>query len=136
MGSIVLGLAAGIVCFIFSVGVKKLFGYDDSLDVFGVHAIGGILGALGTGILVNPDLGGSGILDYVSKPGEAIVAPYDMATQMMAQGKAVLLTIVWCGGVSTVLYLLVGMIFGLKASEEKQREGLDIVEHGERAYNY
>jgi Amt family ammonium transporter len=136
MGSIVLGIVAGIMCFVFSVGVKKLFGYDDSLDVFGVHAIGGIIGALGTGILVNPELGGSGILDYVSKPGEAIVAPYDMATQMMAQGKAVLLTIVWCGGVSTVLYLLVGMIFGLKASEEKQREGLDIVEHGERAYNY
>jgi Amt family ammonium transporter len=136
MGAIVLGLVAGIMCFIFSVGVKKLFGYDDSLDVFGVHAIGGIIGALATGILVNPDLGGSGILDYTSKPGEAVVAAYDFATQMTAQGKAVLLTVVWCGVVSTVLYLFVAMIFGLRVSEEKEREGLDIVDHGERAYNY
>jgi Amt family ammonium transporter len=136
MGAIVLGIVAGVVCFIFSVGVKRMFGYDDSLDVFGVHAVGGIIGALGTGILVNPELGGSGILDYTSKPGEAVVAAYDLVFQMTAQGKAVLLTVVWCAVVSTVLYLLVGLIFGLRRSEESEREGLDIVDHGEKAYNY
>jgi ammonium transporter, Amt family len=125
-----------VVCFIFSVGVKRMFGYDDSLDVFGVHAVGGIVGALATGILVNPELGGSGILDYTSKPGEAVVAAYDLAFQMTAQGKAVLLTVVWCTVVSTVLYLLVGLIFGLRRSEEGEREGLDIIDHGEKAYNY
>jgi Amt family ammonium transporter len=136
MGSIVLGVAAGVVCFIFSVGVKKLFGYDDSLDVFGVHAIGGIIGALGTGILVNPDLGGTGILDYISKPGEAIVAPYDFATQMWAQTKAVLMTVAWCGIGSAILYFVVWLVIGLRRPEEMEREGLDIADHGERAYNY
>ncbi|MEW5964517.1 MAG: ammonium transporter [Pseudomonadota bacterium] len=136
MGSLVLGLVAGVVCFIFSVGVKNLLGYDDSLDVFGVHAIGGILGAIGTGILASPDLGGSGILDYVSKPGEAIVAPYDMVAQVITQSKAVGVTILWTGIGSAVIYLLVNLIVGLRPAEDKEREGLDVTDHGERAYNY
>lgn len=136
IGSLVLGLAAGVVCFIFSVGVKHALGYDDSLDVFGVHAIGGILGAIATGILASPDLGGSGILDYVSKPGEAIVAPYDMVAQVYIQAKAVGFTILWCGIGSAVIYLLVNLIVGLRPTQDKEREGLDITDHGERAYNY
>jgi Amt family ammonium transporter len=136
MGSLVLGLVAGVVCFIFAVGVKNLLGYDDSLDVFGVHAIGGILGAIGTGILASPDLGGSGILDYVSKPGEAIVAPYDMVAQVITQTKAVGVTVLWTGVISAVLYLLVNLIVGLRPAEDKEREGLDVTDHGERAYNY
>jgi Amt family ammonium transporter len=136
MGSIVLGLVAGVVCFIFCTSVKNALGYDDSLDVFGVHCVGGIIGALGTGILVNPDLGGTGILDYTSKPGEAIVATYDLVTQMTAQGKAVGITLLWSGIVSLILYKVVDVIVGLRPVEEKEREGLDLAEHGERAYNY
>ena len=136
MGAIVLGIVAGVVCFIFATGVKNLIGYDDSLDVFAVHCIGGILGALGTGLLVNPDLGGTGVGDYLSKPGELIVAPYDMAFQMTAQAKAVLMTLLWSGIVSAILYKIVDILIGLRPVEDKEREGLDITEHGERAYNY
>jgi ammonium transporter, Amt family len=136
MGSIVLGLVAGVVCFMFCTSVKNALGYDDSLDVFGVHCVGGIIGALGTGILVNPALGGTGILDYTSKPGEAVVAAYDLMTQMTAQGKAVALTLLWSGIVSLILYKLVDVTVGLRPAEEKEREGLDLTEHGERAYNY
>jgi Amt family ammonium transporter len=136
MGSIVLGLVAGVVCFFFSTTVKNALGYDDSLDVFGVHCIGGIVGALATGILVNPDLGGTGILDYAAKPGEGVVAAYSLSTQMIAQLKAVGTTLVWSGGMSLVLYKLVDIVIGLRPSEEKEREGLDVTEHGERAYNF
>jgi ammonium transporter, Amt family len=136
MGSIVLGLVAGVVCFMFCTSVKNALGYDDSLDVFGVHCIGGIIGALGTGILVNPDLGGTGILDYTSKPGEAVVAAYDLVTQLTAQAKAVGVTLLWSGIVSLILYKIVDVTVGLRPVEEKEREGLDLTEHGERAYNY
>jgi Amt family ammonium transporter len=132
----VLGLIAGAVCFTFCTTVKNAIGYDDSLDVFGVHCIGGIIGALATGILVNPALGGTGIADYISKPGELVVAEYVMATQMIAQAKAVLLTLVWSGVGSAILYMVVGAVFGLRPVEEREREGLDVTEHGERAYNY
>ena len=136
MGSIVLGLVAGVVCFTFCTGVKNAIGYDDSLDVFGVHCIGGILGALATGILVSPDLGGTGLADYTSKPGELVAGAYDMATQVWIQAKAVGLTLVWSGGVSAVLYLLIGLLVGLRPETDREREGLDITDHGERAYNY
>ncbi|MGE5511897.1 MAG: ammonium transporter [Bacteroidota bacterium] len=135
MGSIVLGIVAGIVCFIFCTGVKNAIGYDDSLDVFGVHCIGGIVGALGTGILVAPFLGGAGIADYASKPGELAAGEYVMATQVFAQLKAVLLTLVWSGVGSAILYKIVDIIVGLRPDEQREREGLDITEHGERAYN-
>jgi Amt family ammonium transporter len=135
MGSIVLGIVAGIVCFIFCTGVKNAIGYDDSLDVFGVHCVGGIVGALGTGILVAPFLGGAGIADYASKPGELAAGEYVMATQVFAQLKAVLLTLVWSGVGSAILYKIVDIIVGLRPDEQREREGLDITEHGERAYN-
>ncbi|MGE0025461.1 MAG: ammonium transporter [Hyphomicrobium sp.] len=136
MGSIILGLVAGVVCFIFCTGVKNAFGYDDSLDVFGVHAIGGIIGAIGTGILVNPDFGGSGVADYVSQPGALIVAPYDMVVQVTAQAKAVGLVVAWTGIVSAILFLLIKFTIGLRPVTDNEREGLDITDHGERAYNY
>ncbi len=136
MGAIILGLVAGVVCFIFATGVKNLIGFDDSLDVFSVHCVGGIVGALGTGLLVNPDFGGTGILDYVSKPGEAITAPYDMAFQMTAQAKAVLTTLLWSGIGSAILYKIVDILIGLRPETDREREGLDITDHGERAYNY
>ena len=131
MGALVLGLIAGVVCLFFCSAVKSLFGYDDALDVFGVHCIGGILGALGTGILVNPALGGTGIFDYVAGK----VADYDLATQMIAQSKAVLLTLVWSGVSTAVILGIIGVILGLRVTVDKEREGLDLTEHGERAYH-
>jgi Amt family ammonium transporter len=135
MGSIVLGIVAGIVCFIFCTAVKNAAGYDDSLDVFGVHCIGGIIGALGTGILVAPYLGGTGIADYAAKPGELAQGEYVMATQVFTQLKTVLLTLVWSGVGAAVFYKVVDIIIGLRPDEQREREGLDITEHGERAYN-
>jgi Amt family ammonium transporter len=131
MGAIVLGLVAGVVCLFFCSAVKNAFGYDDSLDVFGVHCVGGIVGALATGILVNPSLGGTGIFDYAAGK----VADYDLVTQMIAQGKAVLTTLVWSGVGSAILYFIVDLVVGLRVSVDKEREGLDLTDHGERAYN-
>ncbi|MGV7033479.1 ammonium transporter [Methylobacterium symbioticum] len=136
MGSIVLGLVAGAVCFVMCSSVKNALGYDDSLDVFGVHCIGGIIGALATGILVNPALGGVGLPDYTTKPGELVVGPYDLATQLIAQGKAVGFTLLWSGIGSAILYKLIDVTIGLRVTQEEEREGLDIADHGERAYNY
>ena len=130
MGALVLGLIAGVVCFFFCTTVKNAFGYDDALDVFGVHCIGGIVGALLTGILVNPMLGGTGIFDYAINK----VADYDMTAQMISQSKAVIVTLLWSGIGSAILYKIVDIIIGLRAPEQ-EREGLDISDHGERAYS-
>jgi Amt family ammonium transporter len=131
MGALVLGLIAGIVCLFFCTTIKNSLGYDDSLDVFGVHCVGGIIGALGTGILVNPALGGTGVMDYVAGK----IGDYDMVTQMLAQSKAVLLTLVFSGVGSAILFKVVDVIVGLRVTVEVEREGLDVTEHTERAYN-
>ena len=136
MGSLVLGAVAAVACFLFVAYVKNMFKLDDSLDVFGVHGVGGIIGALATGILVNPALGGAGIPDYISQPGTLQVADYVFATAFMAQLKAVVFTVVFVGIGSAVLYKLVDLVMGLRVKPEIEREGLDIAEHGERAYNY
>jgi Amt family ammonium transporter len=130
MGSIVLGLMAGAVCFLFCTTVKNTFGYDDAFDVFGIHCVGGILGAILTGILVNPALGGTGVFDYTTGK----VAEYVMSTQVLAQFKAVLLTLAWSGIGSAILYKVVDLVVGLRVTVEQEREGLDVTEHGERAY--
>jgi Amt family ammonium transporter len=135
MGSIVLGLVAGSLCFLACTSVKNALGYDDSLDVFGVHGVGGIIGAIMTGILVNPDLGGAGIVDYTLDNGAGTAGAYVLATQVMAQLKGVLVTVVWSGVGAFVIYKIVDVVIGLRVTEEKEREGLDITEHGERAYN-
>jgi ammonium transporter, Amt family len=135
MGSIVLGLGVGVICFFFCTTIKNALGYDDSLDVFGVHCIGGIVGALATGILVSPALGGTGIADYALKPGEGAIAEFVMRTQMASQFKAVLITVALSGVVSAILYKLIDVTIGLRLPVEQEREGLDVVEHGERAYN-
>jgi ammonium transporter, Amt family len=135
MGALALGVVAGVICFIFSTAVKSALGYDDSLDVFGVHCIGGIVGALGTGVLVNPELGGTGVFDYAANAGQGMVT-YDMSAQMLAQAKAVGLTLVWSGGISLVLYKFVDLVVGLRPPPDVERMGLDVTEHGERAYNY
>ena len=133
MGAIVLGLLVSPVCYTFVSTVKKAFGYDDSLDVFGVHCIGGIIGAIGTGILADPSLGGQGWVNYAVFP--AVAGDFDMGAQVLTQCKAVLVTLVWSGGVSLVLFFVIDKIFGLRPSAEEERQGLDQVSHGESAYN-
>ena len=135
MGSIVLGLLVSPICFFFCTTVKDKFGYDDALDVFGVHCIGGIVGAILTGVLAAPSLGGQGILDYTVIPAVA-AASYDMAGQVIIQCKGVLLTLVWSGVGSAILFFIVDKTMGLRPTVEAEREGLDITDHGERAYNY
>ena len=135
MGSLVLGLLVSPLCLFFVSTVKSKFGYDDALDVFGVHCIGGITGALATGILVAPSLGGVGITDYTNfANGNA--GTYDMVAQLIIQAKAVGTTLVWSGVGSAILYKIVDLIVGLRPTPDEEREGLDIADHGERAYNY
>jgi ammonium transporter, Amt family len=132
MGAIVLGLVAGVVCFIACSAIKNALGYDDALDVFGVHGIGGIVGAIGTGIVAAPFLGGTGVFDYTAGK----IADYDLVTQVIAQIKAVCLTIVWSGLGTLILLGIVRVVVGLRPATDQEREGLDLVDHGERAYNY
>jgi ammonium transporter, Amt family len=132
MGAIVLGFVAGVGCFIACSAIKNALGYDDALDVFGVHGIGGIIGAIGTGILAAPFLGGTGVFDYtIGKVGD-----YDLITQVITQIKAVCLTIVWTGLGTFILLGIVRVVVGLRPATDQEREGLDLVDHGERAYNY
>ncbi|ASY70731.1 ammonium transporter [Sinorhizobium fredii] len=133
MGAIVLGLAVSPLCYFFVDVVKNKFHYDDSLDVFGIHGVGGILGAIATGILVNPALGGAGIVDYSTADFAAGYA--GTATQVWAQLKGVLVTVVWSGVGSVILFKVVDAIVGLRVTVEAEREGLDLSSHGEAAYH-
>jgi Amt family ammonium transporter len=133
-GAFVIGLAAGVVCLWGVSGLKKLLGADDSLDVFGVHAIGGILGALLTGVFNSPDLGGPSFpVDWFV--GTAVPAKdYSIAAQVWIQAKAVGVTVLWSGLVAAAAYKLVDLTIGLRVTEEEEREGLDTSSHGEAAY--
>jgi ammonium transporter, Amt family len=134
-GALVIGVAAGFLCLWGVSGLKKLIGADDSLDVFGVHGVGGIVGALLTGVFASPSLGGpSAMGDWVTA---TMITPadYSIAGQVWIQFKAVMLTIVWSGVVSVIAYKLVDLVIGLRVSEEDEREGLDVTSHGETAYN-
>lgn len=122
MGAIIVGLAGGILCLWGVTGLKKMLGADDSLDVFGVHGVGGIVGALLTGVFTAPSLGGTGGDDF------------SIASQVLIQGEGVLITIVWSGVVAYISYKIVDMVIGLRVSEDAEREGLDTASHGERAY--
>jgi Amt family ammonium transporter len=132
MGAIVIGLLAGILCLWGVNGLKKMLGVDDSLDVFGVHGVGGILGAILTGVFVDPALGGTGVYDYVANK----VGDFDMAAQVISQLWGVGTVIVWSGVVSLVAYKLVDVVIGLRVPEEEEREGLDLTSHGESAYHH
>ncbi|MDH2326698.1 ammonium transporter [Cereibacter sp. SYSU M97828] len=125
LGAIVLGAVASVVCYYFVAVVKPKLGYDDSLDVFGIHGVGGIVGAIGTGIFAAPGLGGAGFPEGVTMGG-----------QLWTQFIAVAITIVWCGVVSFILFKLVDAIVGLRVSTDQEREGLDTTSHGESAYHY
>jgi len=123
MGSIILGLLAGFICLWGVNGLKKMLGADDSLDVFGVHGVGGILGAILTGVFTAPGLGGTGKEDF------------SIASQVMLQAEAVGITIVWSAVVAYIAYKITDMVVGLRVPEEQEREGLDITSHGESAYS-
>ena len=134
-GALIIGLVAGFACLWGVTGLKKLLKADDTLDVFGVHGVGGILGALLTGVFNSPSLGGPSYpVDWFTV---ASVTPdaYSIAAQVWIQAKAVMITIVWSGVVSVVAYKLVDMVIGLRVTEEEEREGLDISSHGETAYS-
>jgi Amt family ammonium transporter len=130
-GAIIIGLVAGVLCLWGVNGLKRMLGADDSLDVFGVHGVGGIVGALLTGVFAAPSLGGTGVYDYVAN---AVNPSYSIGGQVWIQAQAVLTTIVWSGVVSVIAYKLVDIVLGLRVSEEEEREGLDISSHGETAY--
>ncbi|MFT3800478.1 MAG: ammonium transporter [Burkholderiaceae bacterium] len=136
VGGLVIGLLAGVVC-LWGVGsLKRMLGADDALDVFGVHGIGGILGAILTGVFNAPSLGGPGyVADWVTG---AVVTPeaYSIAAQVWVQCKGVLLTVVWSAVVSVIAYKIVDLVVGLRVPEDEEREGLDITSHGETAYHY
>jgi len=134
-GAVIIGLLAGLICLWGVTGLKKMLGADDSLDVFGVHGIGGIFGALATGIFNSPNLGGpSAVGDWVTV---AMITPteYSISGQLLTQAKAVGLTIVWSAVVSIIAYKIVDLVIGLRVPEEEEREGLDITSHGETAYH-
>ena len=134
-GGLMIGFIAGFACLWGVHGLKKLLGADDSLDVFGVHGVGGIVGALLTGVFNSPALGGPGyVADWVTA-SMITAADYSIVTQVWIQAKAVLITIVWSGVVSFIAYKVVDLTIGLRVNEEDEREGLDITAHGETAYN-
>jgi len=132
MGAIIIGFIAGFACLWGVSSLKKMLGADDSLDVFGVHGVGGIVGALLTGVFNNQALGGPGVVgDWVT----VAVSSVPVMDQVWIQAKAVLLTVVWSGVVSFIAYKIVDLVIGLRVPEEDEREGLDITSHGETAYN-
>jgi Amt family ammonium transporter len=131
-GGLAIGAIAGVVCFWGVTGLKKLHGIDDALDVFGIHAVGGILGALLTGVFNTWKLGGTGIADYVNNK----VIDTEIGAQVWIQAQAVLTSIIWSAVVALIAYKLVDWTIGLRVSEEEEREGLDTSSHGERAYNH
>ena len=132
MGAIVIGLVAGVLCLWGVNGLKRLLGADDTLDVFGVHGVGGIVGALLTGVFASPSLGGTGVYDYVAN---AVNPDFSIGGQVWIQLQAIITTIVWSGVVSVIAYKLVDIVVGLRVTEEEEREGLDISSHGETAYH-
>ena len=135
MGGVVIGLLAGIICLWAVVWLKAKLGYDDALDVFGVHGIGGILGALLTGVFVNPALGGMGVTDYLATDTSSKLVDYSFSAQMTGQVVDVLTVAILSGVVSYVALIICKYTTGLRVEEQEEREGLDIGSHGERAYS-
>ena len=131
-GALVIGAASGVLCLWAVAWLKGKLGYDDALDVFGIHCIGGIIGAILTGVFVNPALGGVGIFDYATN---AAATSFDASGQIVSQLWAVGTALVWSGVVSFVLFKLLDVTMGIRVSEEAEREGLDVADHGEKAYN-
>jgi Amt family ammonium transporter len=130
-GALAIGALAGVVCFWGVTGLKRLLGADDALDVFGVHGIGGILGAILTGVFNTWSMGGTGIIDYVNNT----IVDTSIGSQVWIQTQAVLTAVIWSAVVAFICYKVVDLVIGLRVPEEQEREGLDTTSHGERAYN-
>jgi Amt family ammonium transporter len=133
MGALIMGLLAGVVCLWGVTGLKRLLRADDSLDVFGVHGVGGILGALLTGVFASPSLGGQGVWDYTTN---AMDTAYSIADKVLVQAHGVVVTVVWSAVVAFIAFKLVDIVIGLRVPEDEEREGLDVTSHGESAYRY
>jgi len=131
-GAIIIGFVGGVVCLWGATGLKKMLKVDDSLDVFGIHGVGGITGALLTGVFADPALGGTGVYDYVTN---AVAEGYSIVDQVVIQATAVGTTIIWSGVVAFVVFKLLDIVMGLRVPEDQEREGLDLSCHGETAYH-
>jgi Amt family ammonium transporter len=134
MGAIVIGFVSGLLCLWGVTGLKRMLGADDALDVFGVHGVGGIVGALLTGVFASPSLGGAGICDYIKNECAQPLAS-GIGGQVWVQFQGVLVAIVLSAVVAFVALKIVDMIVGLRVPEDEEREGLDVSSHGEKAYN-
>ncbi|MDB5987660.1 MAG: ammonium transporter [Nevskia sp.] len=132
LGALITCGVAGVVCLLASTKVKQMLGYDDALDTFGVHCIGGIIGSLGTGIFVNPAFGGTGVYDYVANK----VADFDAKAQIISQLWDIGITLFWSALVAAVVLTVLKYTIGIRSTEEQEEEGLDLADHGEKAYNY
>jgi Amt family ammonium transporter len=132
VGAFVICAVVGVVCFFAVTKLKSWLKYDDALDTFGVHGLGGIMGSIGTGIFVNPAFGGTGVYDYVAGK----VADFDARAQIVSQLWDVGITLVWSGFVAFVIMILLKATLGVRSSDEDQEEGLDLADHGEKAYNF
>ncbi|MGY3857692.1 MULTISPECIES: ammonium transporter [Aeromonas] len=131
-GGLIIGLLSGVAGLWGVHGLKRLLGADDSLDVFGLHGVCGILGAVLTGVFASPDLGGTGVWDYVTNQ---VAEGYSILAQVKVQVIGVLVTVAWTAVVSVVAYKLVDLLVGLRVKEDAEREGLDVTSHGEKAYS-
>ena len=132
-GALIIGLLSGVAGLWGVHGLKRLLGADDSLDVFGLHGVCGILGAVLTGVFASPDLGGTGVWDYVTNQ---VAEGYSILAQVKVQVIGVGVTVVWTALVSAVAYKLVDLLIGLRVKEDAEREGLDVTSHGEKAYSH
>jgi Amt family ammonium transporter len=131
-GAMIICAVAPIVCFFAVTVIKAKLKYDDSLDAFGVHCVGGIIGSLGTGIFVNPKFGGQGIYDYVANK----VGDFDATAQIISQLWDIGITLVWSATVAFVILFILKKTIGIRASDEAQETGLDLADHDENAYNH
>jgi ammonium transporter, Amt family len=134
-GALVLGLIVGAPCLWFSTSFKAHYQFDDALDVFGVHCIAGIIGTIAVGLLAHPSLGGTGIVDFIARPGQGVLTTFDPISQLFVQLKTVLVTVVWSAVVTAGALKLIDRYVGLRVEPSAETRGLDVTDHGERAYN-
>jgi ammonium transporter, Amt family len=134
-GAVILGVMVGAPCFWFSTSFKARWRFDDALDVFGVHCVAGIIGTMAVALLAHPRLGGTGIVDFLIRPGQSVITTFDPLTQLFVQLKMLVVTVTWSGLVTVGSLKLVDRLVGVRTDPSDETRGLDITDHGERAYN-